>query len=205
MGVALGLILAALVSGCTYAPGSSSTADGLRGAGFRNVDVTVQTGPGLPKDGAVEVSYTSGPTSDAAADAYTAAGIVWRTLDYRFGALAIVDPAGNCTGASCVDDTRVLGSETYAQLLAQFGRRPSGLDAKSAKAVLQVPTWTTPVLGVLLAGALVLVVVRRRRPSPARARRTPTQPAPLYRYPAVKQLRRGAASANPPPDDWPVF
>ena len=164
--VVCGLLLLLVVSGCSFLSGIRPTASSLQDAGYQDVGVNISTGSGAPANGAIDVSYGRGPTGNDQQDARHAEQIVWDSLRYRFGGLAIVKTSGGCTGPVCVSSSDVLDSVTYAQLAARFGPRPPGLDATSAAHAISVPRWAPEAgLAVLLivTVAVAALVMRSRK------------------------------------------
>lgn len=175
LGTALVLSFAVCVAGCSFLSGTDRSVSALRGAGYRNVGIHFESGSGLPSDGLVDVSYSTGPTGNTEGDAYNAARIVWNTLPYRMGALVITRTSGSCTAGFCVSHSSDLRGESYAQMRDQFGPRPAGLDRTPASHAVRVPLWLPIVIGaVVLVGATAIVVaIIRTRSRPERGPWTP--------------------------------
>jgi hypothetical protein len=206
----LALVLALSTAGCSFLGGASKTVASLGKAGYRGVGIDIETGTGLPRDGLVDLSYSAGPTGNADRDAYNAAHIVWETLRYRFGALEITQVSGGCAGPLCVSDSKELGQETYAQMLAQFGPRPARLNLTTASNAVGAIRWAIPVvLVVVVLGAIgavavivVLIVRGRRRPAPWVMSQPAVRPPPILVPPPVPPPVRGGQQPSPPAPGW---
>jgi hypothetical protein len=167
--IACGLLLLVIISGCSFLSGITGTESSLQDAGYRDVDVNIASGSGLPANGLVSLSYSHGPTGNGQRDARHAEQIVWDSLRYRFGALSIIKTSGGCDGPVCVSHSAVLDSVTYAGLAARLGPRPRGLDAVSATHAVRISPWAIDLgLAALLAGVTLTVTLvtksRKRRP-----------------------------------------
>ncbi len=174
--VTVGLLAAACgggsflsVTNSTLLTGTNSTLSSLDQAGYRNVGIHLESGSGFPSDGQVDISYSAGPAGNAETDVHDAERIAWNTLRYRFGVLTISQTSGGCAqGLFCVSSSTEIGSETYAQLRAEFGSRPAGLDKTSVSQTDPVPSWLPGVVGVCLQAAVIAIVAAviraRRRP-----------------------------------------
>jgi len=149
--------------------GTSTTVSDLDQAGYRNAVIHLESGSGLPADGLVDVSYSNGPAANAETDVFNAERIVWNTLRYRFGVLAVSQTSGGCAGGSfCSSSSTEIGSQTYAQLHGEFGSRPAGLDKTSVSQTDPIPSWlptAVSVLAVAVAGAVIWSRRRRLRGS----------------------------------------
>jgi hypothetical protein len=164
-----GLLFLFIVSGCSFLSGTTQTESSLQHAGYQDVGVNIASGSGLPANGLVSLSYRHGPSGNDQRDARHAEQVVWDTLRYRFGALAIIKTSGGCDGPVCISGSHELDSVTYAQLAARFGPRPRGLDATSAAHAVSIPRWAPWAgLAVLLAGVAitVMLVIKSRKPPP---------------------------------------
>lgn len=165
VGAGLAVLFAASLAGCSFISNSNRTLSALRSAGYRNVGIHIESGSGLPADGLVDISYSSGPSGNAEGDADHAARIVWNTLPYRMGALVITRTSGGCAGGFCVSHSTDLGSESYAQMRAQFGPRSVNLDQTAASQAVRIPLWVPLVVGAVVlvaATAIVIAIVRSR-------------------------------------------
>ena len=159
------LVLTLALVGCAALGAALHTSLALQGAGYRNANVNISTGDGLPAGGAVTVTYSSGPAGNDQRDAQGAEKIVWDTFSQRFGTLTIVKVSGGCTGPVCVTHSAEVASVTYAQLAARFGPRPPAV----GKASPALPGWAVPagafavVAGVVALAVIVAVLIVRRR------------------------------------------
>lgn len=167
----LTLTLTLTLAGCAAVSAALRTNAALQDAGYQNVNVNVAFGSGLPADGLVRVSYSSGPAGNDQRDAQRAEKIVWDTFPGRFGALAIIKESGGCAGPFCATQSDEVASATYAQLAAGFGPRPPGLDKASAalpNLPRAIPTWVVVagfalVAAIIAAAAIVLTLILKRK------------------------------------------
>jgi hypothetical protein len=205
--LALAIVVLVLVGGCATLRAQMSTRAALSRDGFSGVNVSFQasTNPSSPD---VVVRYTHGPTGQEAADAKSAAAVVWNTLPYRFRLLAIVRNSGGCLGPVC-GGTSSSEVATYAQLRAQLGTRPARLDRTSVQAVLQhdgiivlvalALVGLVGLAGIILVVTLVLRARRRGRQSPP-----PLPPGLPQWYSQGPQPPWGPQVAPPPSYGPPV-
>jgi hypothetical protein len=162
------LVLLVLASGCT----SPASAD-LQSAGYQNVTVR----PGQ-SGRSVIVTYSSGPTGNDQRDGQRAVKIVWDTLPGRFASVAIIDEPRRCGGSVCSGYYPEVAGATRAQLAAEYGPRPRGLDRASATGHFALTSGVAILaaglsVAILAAAAILVTVFVRRRP-----RRPPAGPAP---------------------------
>lgn len=179
LGRALAAVLSAflvlVVAGCAALGAAVGTGAALQGAGYQGVGVNIETGAGQPAGGLVQVSYTRGPTGDDQQDGLHAERIVWDTLRFRFGAVAVVKTSGGCAGPVCVSRSGIVARATYSQLAARFGPRSPSLDATTTAGAIRLPGWAIPLAAVLAAAVMaagivvVTMIVRARRRSRVRA------------------------------------
>ena len=160
------LLLVGATTGCGALGTALGTSAALQGAGYQHSAVSIMTAEGQPGGGIVRVSYTEGPTGDDQADARRAEHIVWKTLRYRFGALAIIKTSGGCAGSVCVSQSQVLAHATYARLAAKFGPRPKSLNQAEGAGTIRFPAWAIALAAalavvVMAAAALVLTLILR--------------------------------------------
>jgi hypothetical protein len=168
--VAVGLLAACgndsflSVRDSTAVASTSSTVSDLDQAGYSDVWIHLESGSGLPADGLVDVSYSAGPAANARTNVNNAERIVWETLRYRFGVLAVSQTSGGCVlGEFCESSSTELGSQTYAQLRGEFGSRPAGLDETSVSQTALLPSWLPGAVSVLAVGVVAAVIWARRR------------------------------------------
>lgn len=158
---------------------TNTTASELGQAGFRDALIHLESGSGLPQDGLVDVSYSTGPGRNAATDVDIAERIVWNSLPYRFGLLAVSQTSGGCArGSFCASSSTEVGSETYAQLRAEFGSRRAGLDKTSVSQTDPIPSWLPGVVCVLAVAIVAAVVLARHRAQRPRRDRAPSPRSP---------------------------
>ena len=162
------------VRNSTALSATSITVSDLGQAGYRDVGIHLESGSGLPLDGLVDVSYSTGPARNAETDVYSAERIAWNTLRYRFGGLAVSQTSGGCArGLVCTSSSTEVGSGTYAQLRAEFGLRPAGLDKTSVSQTDLIPSWLPGVVCALAVAIVAAVVLARHRAQPPRLDRAP--------------------------------
>jgi hypothetical protein len=166
--VAVGLLAAACgasITNNTPLPETSSTFSSLDQADYRNVGIHLESGSGLPSDGLANVSYSAGPTGNAEIDVHDAERIAWKTLPYRFGLLTISQTSGGCAaGVFCASSSTEVGSETYAQLRAEFGPRPAGLDETLVSQTDPIPSWLPGLVGACVLAVAIIITHALIRP-----------------------------------------
>jgi hypothetical protein len=163
------------VRNSTALSATNTTVADLGQAGYRDVGIHLESGSGLARDGLVDVSYSTGPARNAEADVYGAERIAWNTLRYRFGVMAVSQTSGGCArGLFCSSSSTEIGSETYAQLRAEFGFRPAGLDKTSVSQSDPIPSWLPGVACGLAVAIAAAVVLARHRARPPRLGRAPS-------------------------------
>jgi hypothetical protein len=182
------LLLTLTASGCAGLLGAPQPSTDLQNAGFQDVTVNISNRPGQSGE-QVAVDYGRGPTGNDNRDAQRAEKIVWDTLPGRFAVVAIIKER-ECGDQVCSGYYPQTGAATHAQLAAEYGPRPHGLDNASAAGHASIAGWVTAVsVAVLAAAAIVLVVIfrrRRRRPPPRAA--SPSPPAPGWPPPGPQTL-----------------
>jgi hypothetical protein len=155
--------LLATACGVSYSSrlsGANSTVSSLQHAGYRNVGVSLESGIQFPSGGLVGISYSAGPAGNAETDAYNAERIVWNTLRYRFSALTISQTSGGCArGVFCESSSTEIGRKSYAQLRAEFGPRPAGLDKTSVSQTDPTPPWLPGVASVCVTAAAITTAI----------------------------------------------
>jgi hypothetical protein len=161
-------MLALTASGCASILGALRTSADLQSAGYQNVSVDISTGTGQSGE-SVSVIYSRGPTGNDQRDAQHAEKIVWDTFPGRFSAVEIIIQSGGCVGPACTSQSDPIAGATYAQLAAEYGPRPRGLDQASAAGHFALPGWAIgTVVGlallIVVAAVLILVLILRRRP-----------------------------------------
>jgi hypothetical protein len=168
----LAVLIVVVLAGCAALGAALSTSAALQQAGYQNVGVNIETGPGQGS-GTVQVSYSRGPSGAEQADALHAEHIVWDSLHYHFALLVIVKVSGGCAGPVCASKSSTIAEATYTDLADRFGPRPRGLDTASAGSAGGLPGWAIAVAVAIavafMAGAAVVLVMIVRHGSSRRA------------------------------------
>ena len=139
-------------------PETSGTLSSLGQAGYRDAGIHLEAGSGFSANGLADISYSAGPTGNAETDVHDAERIAWETLPYRFGVLSISQTSGGCaSGVFCMSSSTEIGSETYAQLRAEFGPRPAGLDKTLVSQTDPIPSWLPGLVGACVLAVVIII------------------------------------------------